>query len=142
MSKMIFINLPVTDLDASTRFYEALGATRNPQFSNENAACMMLRDTIGVMILTHDYYGTFTKRPIADAKATSQVLLALTVEAHADVDRVLSAATAAGGRPDPNPPQDHGFMWSRSVEDPDGHVWEIFWMDPAAAAGDTTGVDA
>ena len=73
MSKMIFINLPVSDLDASTRFYEALGATKNPQFSNENAACMMLTDTIGVMILTHDYYGTFTKRPIADAKATSQV---------------------------------------------------------------------
>lgn len=142
MSKMIFINLPVTDLNASTRFYEALGATKNPQFSNENAACMMLCDTIGVMILTHDYYGSFTKRPIADAKATSQMLLALTVEAHADVDRVLNAATAAGGRSDPNPPQDHGFMWSRSVEDPDGHVWEIFWMDPAAAAGDTTGVDA
>ena len=142
MSKMIFINLPVSYLDVSTRFYEALGARKNPQFSNDNAACMMLTDTIGVMILTHDYYGSFTKRPIADAKATSQMLLALTVEAHADVDRVLNAATVAGGRPDPNPPQDHGFMWSRSVEDPDGHVWEVFWMDPAAAAGDTTGVDA
>ncbi|MEC9463144.1 MAG: VOC family protein [Pseudomonadota bacterium] len=142
MGKMLFVNLPVTDLAASTRFYEALGATRNPQFSNENAACMMISDTIGVMILTHGYYGSFTKRPIADAKATSQMLLALTVEAHADVNRVLNAATAAGGRPDPNPPQDHGFMWSRSVEDPDGHVWEVFWMDPAAAAGDTTGVDA
>ena len=72
MGKMLFINLPVTDLAASTRFYEALGATKNPQFSNENAACMMLCDTIGVMILTHGYYGSFTKRPIADAKATSQ----------------------------------------------------------------------
>lgn len=142
MSKMIFINLPVTDLEGSTRFYEALGATKNPQFSNENAACMMLCDTIGVMILTHDFYRTFTSRPIADAKATSQTLLALTVDAHADVNRVVDAASAAGGRADPNPPQDHGFMWSRSVEDPDGHVWEIFWMDPAAAAGDTTGVDA
>ncbi|MCC8934381.1 VOC family protein [Rhizobium sp. 'Codium 1'] len=142
MSKMIFINLPVTDLDASTRFYEALGASRNPQFSNENAACMMLCDTIGVMILTHGYYRTFTSRTIADARATSQMLLALTVEARADVDRMVGAGVTAGGRADPNPPQDHGFMWSRSVEDPDGHVWEIFWMDPAAAAGDTTGVDA
>jgi predicted lactoylglutathione lyase len=142
MSKMIFINLPVSNLEASTRFYEALGARKNPQFSNENAACMMLTDTIGVMILTHDFYRTFTSRPIADAKATSQTLLALTVDAHVEVDRVVGAASAAGGHADPNPPQDHGFMWSRSVEDPDGHVWEIFWMDPAAAAGDTTSVDA
>ena len=130
MSKMIFINLPVTDLEGSTRFYEALGATKNPQFSNENAACMMLCDTIGVMILTHDYYGSFTKRPIADAKATSQMLLALTVEAHADVDRVLSAATAAGGRPDPNPPQDHGFMYGHGFQDIDGHIWELVYMAP------------
>lgn len=136
MSKMIFINLPVTDLGASTRFYEALGATRNPQFSNENAACMMLSDTIGVMILTHDFYRTFTSRPIADARATSQTLLALTVAERTEVDRVLEATVSSGGRADPNPPQDHGFMFSRSVEDPDGHVWEIFWMDPAAAGGD------
>ncbi|KQW27397.1 lactoylglutathione lyase [Rhizobium sp. Root274] len=142
MSKMIFINLPVTDLEASTRFYEALGATRNPHFSNENAACMMLTDTIGVMILTHAYYGNFTRRPIADARATSQVLLALTVGERAEVDRVLEAATASGGRADPNPAQDHGSMFSRSVEDPDGHVWEIFWMDPAAVPGDSSTVDA
>jgi uncharacterized protein len=142
MSKMIFINLPVTDLSASTRFYEALGATRNPHFSNDNAACMMLSDTIGVMILTHGYYGNFTRRPIADAKATSQVLLALTVGERAEVDRVLASATAQGGRGDPNPAQDHGSMFSRSVEDPDGHVWEIFWMDPAAIPGDTSTIDA
>lgn len=142
MSKMIFINLPITDLDASTRFYEALGATRNAHFSNENAACMMLSETIGVMILTHDYYKTFTSRPIADAKATSQTLLALTVEARTDVDRILDATTACGGRADPNPGQDQGFMFSRTVEDPDGHVWEIFWMDPAAVPGDTSTVDA
>jgi uncharacterized protein len=142
MSKMIFINLPVTDLDGSTRFYEALAATRNPHFSNENAACMMLSDTIGVMILTHDYYRTFTSRPIADAKATSQTLLALTVSQRAEVDQVLEVATAQGGRADPNPGQDHGFMYSRSVEDPDGHVWEIFWMDPAAVPGDTSTIDA
>ncbi|PYB71460.1 VOC family protein [Rhizobium wuzhouense] len=142
MSKMIFVNLPVTDLGASTRFYEALGATRNPHFSNENAACMMLTDTIGVMILTHDYYRNFTQRPIADAKATSQMLLAVTVGERAEVDRVLEAASAKGGRADPNPAQDHGSMFSRSVEDPDGHVWEIFWMDPAAVPGDSSTVDA
>lgn len=135
MGKMVFINLPVAKLDASIRFYETLGATRNPQFSNENAACMMLSETIGVMLLVPDYYRTFTQRPIADARASSQMLLALTVADRDEVDKTLAAATAAGGRPDPNPSQDHGFMFSRSVEDPDGHVWEIFWMDPASVPG-------
>ena len=138
MGKMLFVNLPVVDLAASTRFYEALGASRNPQFSNDNAACMVLSETIYVMILTQDYYLTFTSRPIADAKATSQMLLALTVDERTEVDALLRATAAAGGRADPNPGQDMDFMFSRTVEDPDGHVWEIVWMAPQGDAAPST----
>lgn len=138
MGQMLFVNLPVADLAASTRFYEALGASRNPQFSNENAACMVLSDTIYVMILTQDYYRTFTSRPIANARATSQVLLALTVDDRAQVDALVAATSDSGGRADPNPGQDMDFMFSRTVEDPDGHVWEIVWMAPPGDGGTPT----
>lgn len=133
MPRMIFVNLPVRDLAASTRFYEALGATKNPRFSNDLAACMMLSETIGVMLLTHGHYRMFTSRPIGDARRESQALLALSQETREAVGQTLERTVAAGGRGDPNPAQDHGFMFSRSVEDPDGNVWEIMWMDPAAA---------
>lgn len=138
MGKMLFVNLPVADLAASTRFYEALGASRNPQFSNENAACMVLSDTIYVMILTQDYYRSFTSRPIANARATSQVLLALTVDDRAQVDALVAATSDSGGRADPNPGQDMDFMFSRTVEDPDGHVWEIVWMASPGDGGTPT----
>ena len=95
---------------------------------------MMLSDTIGVMLLTHEHYRQFTQRPIGDARRESQALLALSVDSRDAVNATLAQATAAGGRADPNPAQDHGFMFSRSVEDPDGNVWEIMWMDPAALA--------
>ena len=133
MPKMIFVNLPVRDLAASTRFYEALGATMNPRFSNDLAACMMLSEAIGVMLLTHGHYRMFTSRPIGDARRESQALLALSMESREAVGHTLDRTVAAGGRGDPNPAQDHGFMFSRSVEDPDGNVWEIMWMDPSAA---------
>jgi len=132
MSKMIFVNLPVRDLKASTAFYKALGGTLNPQFSGEQASCMMLSDMIFVMLLTHEHYRQFTKRPIGDAKRESQALIALSAESRDAVNATLEKTAAAGGRADPNPPQDHGFMFGRSVEDPDGNVLEIFWMDPAA----------
>ncbi|MBV9246210.1 MAG: VOC family protein [Methylobacteriaceae bacterium] len=132
MTKTIFVNLPVRDLAASTMFYASLGAERNPQFSNEQASSMMFSEAIGVMLLTHDHYRQFTKRPIGDARRESQALLALTVDSREAVDATLARAVAAGGRGDPNPVQDHGFMFGRSVEDPDGNVWEIFWMDAAA----------
>jgi hypothetical protein len=135
MSKMIFVNLPVTNLAKSTAFYEAVGGTKNPQFSDGTSSCMVLSDTIHAMLLTHDKYRQFTKRPIADAHKTSAVLIALTVENRSDVDRILDRAAAAGGVADPNPKQDHGFMYGRSYEDPDGHVWEVIWMDPAAMGG-------
>ena len=135
MPKMVFINLPITDLARSIAFYKALGGTRNPKFSDESSACMVFSETIHVMLLTHDKYRIFTSRPIADARATSSALIALTVDSRDEVNATIDLAVAAGGQADPNPRQDHGFMFSRSVQDPDGHVWEIFWMDPAAAGG-------
>ena len=135
MPKMIFINLPITDLARSTAFYEALGATKNPKFSDETSACMVLSETIHVMLLTHEKYRHFTSRPIADARATSAALIALSFDTRDEVNATVDLAAAAGGQADPNPKQDHGFMFGRSVQDPDGHVWEIFWMDPAAAGG-------
>lgn len=132
MSKKIFVNLPVSDLAASRRFLEALGATNNPQFSDDTAACMVLSDSIFFMLLTHDKYRQFTPLPIGDAKTASSALIALSIDSRADVDRTLEAAVAAGGTADPGPIQDHGFMYGRSVADPDGHHYELFWMDPAA----------
>ena len=134
MNKMIFVNLPVRDLKASTAFYIALGGKLNPQFSGDQVSCIMFSDAIGVMLLTHEHYRQFTKRPIGDARRESQALLALSAESRDAVNATLAQATAAGGRADPNPSQDHGFMFSRSVEDPDGNVWEIMWMDPSALA--------
>ena len=135
MPKMIFINLPITDLARSAAFYAALGATKNPKFSDETSACMVLSETIHVMLLTHEKYRIFTSRPIADARATSAALIALSSDSRDEVNATIDRAVAAGGQADPNPKQDHGFMFGRSVQDPDGHVWEIFWMDPAAAGG-------
>jgi uncharacterized protein len=133
MTQMIFVNLPVTDLAASTRFYEAIGFTRNPQFSNEMAACMVLSETISVMLLTHDFWKTFTSRAIPDAHSSAQVLLCLSRDSKAAVDAITDAAGRAGGGIDPTPQQDMGFMYGRSFDDPDGHIWEVMWMDPQAA---------
>ena len=135
MPKMVFINLPITDLARSIAFYQALGGTINPKFSDEASACMVFSETIHVMLLTHDKYRNFTSRPIADARATSATLIALSFDSRDEVNATIDLAVAAGGQADPNPKQDHGFMFGRSVQDPDGHVWEIFWMDPAAAGG-------
>lgn len=133
MPKMIFVNLPVTDLGRSRRFYEALGTTNEPKFTDETAACMMLSDAIGIMLLTHDKFRQFTPKTIPDAKATCQVLNCISVDSRAEVDAVVEKTGSAGGRIDAAPPQDYGVMYSRSVEDPDGHVWEVIWMDAAAA---------
>jgi uncharacterized protein len=134
MSKMIFVNLPVRDLAASTAFYLALGGTLNPQFSGEHSSLIMFSDTIAVMLLTYDHYRQFTTRPIGDARRESQTLIALSADSRDAVDATLTAAVAAGGKADPNPVQDLGFMYNRHVEDPDGYVWEIMWMDMAAGA--------
>ncbi|NIJ33562.1 VOC family protein [Sphingomonas oligoaromativorans] len=133
MSKLIFINLPVTDLDRSKAFYEAVGATNNPGFTDETAACMVLSETIHVMLLTHDKWRQFTDRPIVDARQQAQVLLCVSEESREAVIAKVDKAAAAGGQPDPTPSQDYGFMFGRSFEDPDGHIWEVMWMDPNAA---------
>jgi predicted lactoylglutathione lyase len=138
MAKMIFVNLPITDLARSTAFYEAVGAIKNPQFSDDTAACMVFSDTIFVMILTHDKYRQFTSKPIADARQSSEVLLALSTDSREAVDDTVAQATGAGGKADPGPVQEHGWMYGRSFEDPDGHHWEVMWMDAAAAAGGAT----
>jgi predicted lactoylglutathione lyase len=131
---MIFVNLPVDDLDRSIRFYEAIGARKEPKFSNDAAAMMVLSETIHVMLLTKPFYATFTGKPIADAHQSSQVILALSADSPAAVDRLVDAAAAAGGKADPGPRQDMGgMMYGRSFEDPDGHHWEPMWMDAAAA---------
>jgi len=134
MSKMIFVNLPVADLERSKAFYEAVGARNEPKFTNDNAAMMVLSDTIHVMLLKHDFYSTFTDKPIADAHQSSQVLLCLSTDSIADVDATIDKAGAAGGVTDPGPKQEMGgLMYGRSFEDPDGHHWEVMWMDAKAA---------
>ena len=133
MSQMIFVNLPVSDLEKSSGFLEALGAVKEPKFTDETAACMTISESIHVMLLTHEKFSQFTPRPIADAKAGSEVLLCLSSNSRESVDSTVERAVTAGGTADPSPKQDYGVMYGRSVADPDGHIWEIMWMDPAAA---------
>lgn len=131
MSRMIFVNLPVVDLTKSMQFYSALGFVNEPKFSDATAACMVWSESIYVMILTHAKWATFTSRPIPDT-GSSEVALALACEDRDEVNRLSDIAGANGGTTDINPPQDYGFMVTRSFTDLDGHVWEVFWMDPAA----------
>jgi len=133
MTRMIFVNLPVSDLQRARAFVEALGAVNEPRFTDETAACMTFSDSIHVMLLTHDKFNQFTPRPVADARAGSEVLLCLSSDSRESVDSTLERAVAAGGTADPSPKQDYGVMYGRSVADPDGHIWEIMWMDAAAA---------
>ena len=141
MPRMIFVNLPVADLGASRAFLEALGAVNEPKFTDETAACMQLSDSIFVMLLTHAKFSQFTPRPIADAKAGSEVLLCLSSDSRESVDSTVARAVAAGGTADPAAKQDYGVMYGRSVADPDGHIWELMWMDPAAAEQGASAVD-
>ncbi|MCE7524304.1 VOC family protein [Alloalcanivorax xenomutans] len=135
MSKMIFVNLPVADLPASMAFYAALGFENNPHFTDDTAACMVWSESIHVMLLTHDKWRSFTQRPIPPATA-SEVMLALSLDSREDVDAMNDTAAAQGGTADINPVQDLGFMYNRNLADPDGHVWEAFWMDPSAIPGE------
>lgn len=133
MDKTIFVNLPVADLASSTAFYEGIGFVKNDKFSNELASGMIWTDTINVMLLTHEFWKSFTDKQIPDASKVAQVLLCLGLESRAAVDAMVERAAAIpGGRADPTPTQDMGFMYGRSFEDPDGHIWEISWMDPEA----------
>jgi uncharacterized protein len=129
MSKMIFVNLPVRDLQKSMAFYTAIGAVNNPQFTDATSANMVVSDTIFVQLLTHDKWRQFTKKPIADARRESEVMLALSCDSKNAVDTMTNAAGATGGKADVNPKQDLGFMYNRSFEDLDGHIWEAIFMD-------------
>ena len=133
MSRMIFVNLPVADLHKSRAFVEALGAVNEPKFTDHTVACMTFSESIHVMLLTHDKFRQFTPRPIADANKGSEVLLCLSADSRVNVDSTVERAVAAGGTADPSPKQDYGVMYGRSVADPDGHIWEIMWMDAEAA---------
>lgn len=135
MPRMIFVNLPVADLDRSKAFYEAVGFTNEPRFTDDTAACMVLSEAISVMLLTHDKWNTFTTRPIP-SRDSSEVMLAISCDSKAEVDTLTEEAGARGGIADVNPLQDHGFMYSRSFTDLDGHLWEAAWMDPAVASGE------
>ena len=132
MTQMIFVNLPVADLDASKAFYSAIGFTNEPKFTDETAAAMQLSDAICVMLLTHDKWKGFTTKAIPDARQSAQVMLCLSRDSRAHVDATLADVAAAGGNADCDPPQDYGFMYGRSFEDLDGHNWEVMWMDQAA----------
>ncbi|HEY0666108.1 MAG TPA: VOC family protein [Gallionella sp.] len=132
MSRQIFVNLPVGDLDRSVAFFTRLGFTFNPQFTNEKATCMVVADDIFVMLLVRQFFQTFTSKTIIDARKDIEVLMALSCASRAEVDEMVRKALAAGGTV-PGPPQDLGFMYSHDFEDPDGHVWEPFYMEPGAA---------
>jgi predicted lactoylglutathione lyase len=132
MPKAIFVNLACQDLRRSKAFFEALGFSFNPQFTNDDAACLVISDRIYAMLHTPASFRRFTSKDIADAHKTSEALLALQVESKETVDAFLEKALAAGGRQS-REPQDHGFMYERAFEDLDGHIWEIFWMDVQAA---------
>ncbi|MEO6581001.1 MAG: VOC family protein [Sphingomicrobium sp.] len=131
MSQMIFVNLPVRDLERSKAFYAALGFRNEPKFSNDAAAMMILSDTISVMLLTHPFYATFTTKRIADAHATSQVMLCVSCDSPDAVDRITEAASGAGGKIDLSQTDQTkgGPMYGRDFEDPDGHQWSPMWMD-------------
>ena len=128
----IFVNIPTTDLDRAKAFYEALGFTINPNFTDENAACVVLSDTIYFMVLTREYLATFTDKQIIDPKTQAQVSIALTRDSREDVDDVLAKGLAAGGS-EPREAQDYGFMYSRDLDDPDGNNLSFLFMEPAAA---------
>jgi predicted lactoylglutathione lyase len=132
MTTNIFVNIPTTDLDRSKAFYEALGYTINPNFTDENAACVVLGDNLYFMVLTREFLGTFTDKQIVDPKTQAQVAISLTCDSREGVDEMMAKALAAGGS-EPREAQDYGFMYSRDLEDPDGNILGYLYMEPAAA---------
>jgi uncharacterized protein len=131
MATQIFVNLPVKNLDKSIAFFTKLGYSFNPQFTDETATCMIVSDTIFVMLLTEAKFKMFTPKAICDTTKSTEVLLALSCETRARVDEMVRIAVAAGGSTY-SEPQDHGFMYAHAFQDLDGHSWEVMYMDPAA----------
>ncbi|KMO93635.1 VOC family protein [Streptomyces roseus] len=134
MPTMIFVNLPVQDIEAAKAFWVKLGYSFNPQFSDDKTGCLVISDTIFAMLMTEARFKDFATKEVADATKTTEVMLALSAESREQVDEVVGAALAAGAT-EPRPAQDLGFMYGRAFEDLDGHVWEYVWMDPAAVQG-------
>ena len=134
MAKMIFVNLPVRDLARSIAFYRSIGGEQNLKFSDVSAAMIGFPDSdaIHVMLLTHERFSQFTSKRIADARESAEVLICVSADSRDAVDDMIGKAAGAGARLDPTPQQDYGFMYGRSFEDPDGHIWEVMWMDQAA----------
>ena len=131
MSSKIFVNLPVKDLKRSMDFFTSLGFTFNPQFSDETAACMVIGPENFAMLLTHKKFGEFCTKKIIDATTSVEVLVAVSFDSRERVDEIMAAALKSGGG-EPHPARDHGFMYQRSFDDPDGHTWEVFYMDESA----------
>ncbi len=131
MATKIFVNLPVKDLKRSMEFYSRLGFSNNPQFTDETAACMVISDDIYTMLLTHAKFRQFTKKEIADSTRTTEVLTAISADSRAKVDEIVGAALKAGGT-EAREPMDYGFMYGRSFNDLDGHIWEVMYMEPSA----------
>ena len=132
MSREIFVNLPIRDMERTKAFFSSLGFSFNPQFTNDKGACMVIGEHSFVMLLVEPFFQTFTKKPVADATKSTEVLVCLSCTSRAEVDDLVRKALAAGGTA-PQAPQDHGFMYGHGFEDPDGHLWELVWMDPNAA---------
>jgi len=130
MATKIFVNLPVKDLDRSMAFFKALGYSFNPQFTDATAACMVISEDIFAMLLTHAKFKAFTPKPISDATQATEVLLALSCDSRGQVEEMVRKAVAAGGKTY-SEPQDHGFMFGHGFQDLDGHIWEVFWMNPS-----------
>jgi predicted lactoylglutathione lyase len=127
----IFVNLPVADLSKSIEFFRQIGFTLNPHFSDDTGACLAITDDIYLMALTEAKFRTFTPKPISDATKSTEVLVCLSAESREGVDEMVRKAVSAGGTTY-SQPQDHGFMYGHGFQDPDGHIWEVIWMDPAA----------
>lgn len=134
MAQSIFVNLPVKDVEKSTAFYTGLGFEKNAQFSDENVSSIVISDTIVFMVMSQEFFKTFTTRQIADPSTHAQALFALSRDSREAVDEIADKALATGGA-EANPAQDHGFMYGRSFADPDGHIIEAVWMDPSAIEG-------
>lgn len=131
MATKIFVNLPVTDLERSKEFFTKIGFTINPQFTDETAASVVITEDIYAMLLTHDKFKQFTTKEIADATKTTEVITCLSFDKKEQVNELTEKALDAGGT-ETREPMDYGFMYGRSFSDPDGHIWEIVWMDPSA----------
>jgi predicted lactoylglutathione lyase len=132
MHKQIFVNLAVNDLPRSKAFFESLGLTFNPQFTNDHGACLVLGENIFAMLLVKEFFKGFTGKPLVDPREATEVLLCLSCDSRAEVDAIVAKALAAGGTA-PRAPQDHGLMYGHGFEDLDGHIWELGYMDMAAA---------